>query len=111
MVAALPSWFGSLAADLAVVAAVIVAVGVIHRGLIRPVLCYARRLEATVADVRGEFRNNGGTTMRDAIDRIDTRTSSLEEWRESVDTRLTPTPEPTPEPKPKPARPPRKKAV
>jgi hypothetical protein len=50
--------------------------------------------------------------MRDAIDRIDTRTSSLEEWRESVDTRLTPTPEPTPEPKPaKPARPLRKKAV
>ena len=111
MVAALPSWFGSLAVDLGVIAGALLAIGVIWRTVIRPVIRYGRRLEATVRDVDAQFRPNGGSSLRDAVDRIDARTSSLEEWRESVDTRLTPTPEPTPEPKPAPKPRPRKKAV
>lgn len=94
----LPPWFDGVAADVGVVAAIVVGVGVIYRGVIRPVVRYGRRVEATIQDVQGQFRNNGGTTMRDAIDRIDERTSSLEAWRESVDARLpaTPTPKPAP---------------
>ncbi len=88
MLATLPSWFGSLAADLGVVAAVIVAVGVIWRGVVRPVIRYARRVETTIQAVQGQMVNNGGTTLRDAVDRIDLRTSTLEAWRESVDARL-----------------------
>ncbi len=103
MLAALPAWFDGVARDLTIIAGVIVAVGVIWRGVVRPVLRYARRLEATVADVQGEFRNNGGSTLRDAVDRIDQRTSHLEAWRESVDARLSPAPAPKP-------RAPRKKA-
>jgi hypothetical protein len=92
MIGQLPDWFGGLATDLGIVAAVVIAIGVIYRGVVRPVIRYARRVESTIKAVDSQFRPNGGSSLRDAVDRIDARTSSLEAWRESVDTRL---PKPT----------------
>lgn len=100
----LPDWFAPISADLGIIAGSLLALGVIWRYVCAPVLRYGRRLEATITAVLGQFQNNGGTTLRDAVDRIDQRTSTLEQWREHVDTRIPASPSPKP-------RAPRKKAT
>lgn len=65
---------------LASVAGSIVSIGVIYRGVIRPVVRWATRLEKAVAHVEMNMKNNGGSSMRDAIDRIETRLNRLEDY-------------------------------
>lgn len=52
---------------------VVAALGVIWRGTVRPVLRWGRRIEQAVTVVEQNMTNNGGSSLRDAIDRIEQR--------------------------------------
>lgn len=52
---------------------VVAALGVIWRGLVWPVIRWGRRIEKAVTFVEMNMTNNGGASLRDAIDRIENR--------------------------------------
>lgn len=58
--------------------AVVGALGIIYQTLVRPVVKWARRIEKAVNTVESNMMNNGGTSLRDAIDRIESRLDALE---------------------------------
>lgn len=59
--------------------AVVGALGIIFRTLVMPVVRWARRLEKAVSTVEANMGNNGGSSLRDAIDRIEARLTSVED--------------------------------
>jgi hypothetical protein len=60
--------------------AVVAAIGVIHRAVLYPIFKWAQRLENAVSHVESNMKNNGGTSMRDAIDRIEKRLTTVEDY-------------------------------
>jgi len=50
---------------------IVAAIGAV--GLVASTWLNSRKTRAKVAEVAAEFRNNGGSTIRDAVDRIETR--------------------------------------
>jgi hypothetical protein len=64
---------------LASIAGSIVSLGVIYRGVVRPVYRWATRLEKAISHVEMNMKNNGGSSLRDAIDRIENRLNNLED--------------------------------
>jgi hypothetical protein len=62
------------------IAGCIVSIGVIYRGLVRPVYRWATRLDKAIAHVEMNMKNNSGTSMRDAIDRIENRLNRVEDF-------------------------------
>lgn len=60
--------------------AVIAAIGVIHRAVLYPIFKWAQRLENAVSHVEMNMKNNGGSSMRDAIDRIEKRLTTVEDY-------------------------------
>jgi hypothetical protein len=58
--------------------AVVGALGIIYQTLVRPVVKWARRIEKAVSTVESNMMNNGGASLRDAIDRIEARLDALE---------------------------------
>lgn len=65
---------------LAAIAGCVVSVGVIYRGVVRPVYRWATRLEKAITHVESHMNNNGGASMRDAIDRIENRLNRVEDY-------------------------------
>jgi hypothetical protein len=61
------------------VAAVVGALGVIGRMVIRPLVRFGRRVETTLDAVRNDLLPNGGGSLRDAVDRIENRQLSIEQ--------------------------------
>lgn len=59
--------------------AVVAAVGVIHRAVIYPIFKWGQRIENAVAHVEMNMKNNGGSSLRDAVDRIEKRLTTLED--------------------------------
>lgn len=59
--------------------AVVGALGIIFQTVVRPVINWARRIEQAVTIVEQNMVNNGGSSMRDAIDRIEIRLTQLED--------------------------------
>lgn len=64
---------------LASISGCIVSCGVIYRGLIRPIYKWATRLERTMDFVEMQMKPNGGSSMRDALNRIESRLTLVEE--------------------------------
>lgn len=60
--------------------AVVGALGIIFRTLVRPVIKWGLRLENAVSHVEANMKNNGGTSLRDAIDRIEQRLTLVETY-------------------------------
>jgi hypothetical protein len=58
---------------------VVGALGVIFHTVIRPVLRWGKRIESAVSTVEQNMQNNGGSSLRDAIDRIEARLNQLEQ--------------------------------
>lgn len=58
---------------------VVTAWAAIYRFVLRPVFRWARKLETAVDFVHEQMVNNGGSSMRDAIDRIERRLGEVEE--------------------------------
>ena len=56
------------------------ALGVIFQTLVRPVFKWAQRIEKAVCTVEMNMNNNGGSSLRDAIDRIERRIAKLEDY-------------------------------
>lgn len=62
------------------IAGCIVSIGIIYRGVVRPVYRWATRLEKAIVHVEMNMKNNGGSSMRDAIDRIENRLNRVEDF-------------------------------
>lgn len=60
--------------------AVVGSLGVIFHTLIKPVFRWGKRLDTAVTTVEMNMKNNGGSSMRDAIDRIENRITKLEDY-------------------------------
>ena len=75
------SWWsltGSPAVDLIIrLSALVVALGVLWRYLVRPVLHYFRRLENTVGAVQTQLFTNGGSTLRDTVETMATNVTNI----------------------------------
>jgi hypothetical protein len=65
---------------LASIAGCIVSIGIIYRGVVRPIYQWATRLDRAIAHVEMNMKNNSGTSMRDAIDRIENRLNRVEDF-------------------------------
>ena len=65
---------------LATIAGSIVSIGVIYRAVVRPIFRWAQRLDKAITTVEMHMKNNGGTSLRDAIDRIENRITKLEDY-------------------------------
>lgn len=65
---------------LATIAGSIVSIGVIYRGVVRPIFRWAQRLDKAITTVEMHMNNNGGTSLRDAIDRIENRMTKVEDY-------------------------------
>ena len=57
-------------------AAIIISAGVLWRGVVRPVMHFGHQVQETLK----ELKPNGGSSMRDAIDRLERRMSALEDY-------------------------------
>lgn len=69
----------SLAQWIITAGGVVGAFGIIFQTLVRPVIRWARRIERAVSTVEMNMGNNGGSSLRDAIDRIEARVAGLED--------------------------------
>jgi hypothetical protein len=55
------------------------ALGIIFQTLVRPVFRWAQRLEKTMTFVEQQMLPNGGSSLRDSVNRIETRLTVVEE--------------------------------
>jgi hypothetical protein len=55
------------------------AMGIIFQTLVRPVFKWAQRLEKTMTFVEQQMLPNGGSSLRDSVNRIETRLTVVEE--------------------------------
>ena len=60
-------------------AAVVTAVGVLWQKLIMPIYKFAKKMEQHVAFVENQMTPNGGSSLRDSINRIEARVCAIEE--------------------------------
>lgn len=74
------------------VAACLLATGVIWRYVVRPPYKFFKRMERALGAVEKELRPNGGSSLRDAIDRVEQaeidhghRLEALEQWRHDTE--------------------------
>ena len=65
---------------LATIAGSIVSIGVIYRGVVRPIFRWGKRLDNAITVVEMNMKNNGGSSLRDAVDRIENRITKLEDY-------------------------------
>ena len=65
---------------LATIAGSIVSIGVIYRSVVRPLFRWAQRLDNEITTVEMNMKNNGGSSLRDAVDRIENRITKLEDY-------------------------------
>jgi len=59
--------------------ALVGAFGIIFQTLVRPVYKWARRLEQTMSFVEQQMHPNGGSSLRDSVNRIESRLTVVEE--------------------------------
>lgn len=60
-------------------AAVVTAVGVLWKKVVLPVYKFAKKMEQHVTFVESQMTPNGGSSLRDAIQRIESRVNAIEE--------------------------------
>ena len=78
-----------LALPLVTTAGIITSLGIIYRGLVRPIYRWAKRLTDTVATVEAQMRPNGGSSLRDAIDNMASSISRIDERLTLVEDHVT----------------------
>lgn len=70
----------TVVAWLASVAAVLTSLSIIWTKAVRPVIKWAVRLDRTMTFVEQQMIPNGGTSLRDSINRIEARLVTVEEF-------------------------------
>ena len=88
MFAALPDWVGGLARDLGIIAAILTAIEVIRRTVLKPMWVTWHRIDDTVRHVHAELMPNSGSSLRDAVDRLERQHLDLAQRLDTVDTHL-----------------------
>lgn len=78
MTAAVSTWLAMRGQEIVMLAAILAAIGALHRQVVRPIVRTIRRIADTVDIVEAQMRPNGGASLRDAIDHIDRRLQVLE---------------------------------
>lgn len=78
-----------LAVPLLTIAGIITSLGIIYRGLVRPIYRWAKRLTDTVTTVEAQMRPNGGSSLRDAIDNLTSSISRIDERLTLVEDHVT----------------------
>jgi hypothetical protein len=78
-----------LAVPLLTIAGIITSLGIIYRGLVRPIYRWAKRLTETVTTVEAQMRPNGGSSLRDAIDNLTSSISRIDERLTFVEDHVT----------------------
>lgn len=61
-------------------AAVVTAIGVLWQKAILPIYNFAKKMEQHVAFVEEQMTPNGGSSLRDSINRIEKRVNAIEEY-------------------------------
>lgn len=56
------------------------ALSVIFHTIVKPIVRWATRIDKAITIVESNMKNNGGSSMRDAIDRIENRLTKLEDY-------------------------------
>lgn len=56
------------------------SLGMIFQTIIKPVFRWGKRLDKAVTSVEMNMKNNGGSSLRDAVDRIENRITKLEDY-------------------------------
>lgn len=101
MIAAVVTWAEMRGQEIILIAAVVAAIGALHRQVVRPMVRTIRRIAETVETVEAQMRPNGGSSMRDAIDRVLARLAQLEQRITALEAGQTPPPPPAPKPRPR----------
>jgi hypothetical protein len=60
--------------------ALVGSLGVIYQTIIRPVYRWMQRIEKAMSHVEMNMNNNGGSSLRDAVDRIENRLTLVEDY-------------------------------
>ncbi len=84
----LPEWVPVIARDLGVVAAILGALGLIWRMVVKKIVDLGKRIEASLRVVEAELKSNGGNSLRDAVDRLEQQHGRLEARIDNIDTKL-----------------------
>lgn len=84
----LPDWFPVIARDLGIIAAVLTAIGLIWKMLIKKIVDGAKRIEASLRFVEAELKPNGGSSLRDAVDRLEQQHGILQTRMDTIDQKL-----------------------
>jgi hypothetical protein len=69
-------------------AALVAALGALWRQVLRPTVRWARRLAHATDQMLAEFGNNGGSTLRDAVDRLTAGQAAAKVERIGIETVL-----------------------
>lgn len=67
------AWVGTFAA-------LLTSFGIIWKKLVKPVIQWAMRLDKAVGFVEAQMVPNGGTSLRDSLNRIEVRMTLLEDY-------------------------------
>ena len=70
------------------IAAGLTAVAAIWSKGIKPALHFVRRIGDGVEYVQGQMQNNGGSTLKDAVDRTEARVDTIVERLDQIDSRV-----------------------
>lgn len=71
---------------LSVIAASVVAIiAAAWKGIVRPIMHYAARVEDALVFVEAQMKPNGGSSLRDAVDKVLAIAAALETRREAND--------------------------
>lgn len=64
---------------LGMIAGAVTSISIIWRQAVRPMMKWAMRVEKAMSFVEAQMVPNGGTSLRDSVNRIEARLLSLEE--------------------------------
>lgn len=60
-------------------AAFVTSIGILWRKVVKPIISWGMKLDRTMSFVEQQMHPNGGTSLRDSVNRIEKRLGELEE--------------------------------
>lgn len=65
---------------LGMAAGVVTSVGILWQKLVKPVIAWGMKLDRTMSYVEQQMHPNGGTSLRDSLNRIEQRLTFVEDF-------------------------------
>ena len=60
-------------------AAFVTSIGILWKKVVKPIISWGMRLDRTMGFVEQQMHPNGGTSLRDSVNRIESRLTALED--------------------------------